>query len=239
MIHCTIADNQAVGGPYNPTFGSPAGLGFGGGLHQSAGSIRLLNSVLARNYGTTNETPSNTVVTVSDGAGTILSQGHNLIGVTGSLTGFVASDRLNVVPLLGPLQDNGGPVYTHALLAGSPAIDAGTNAGFAFDARGQPRTIDNPVVPNPAGGDGTDTGALEVNHVLTGTEVRRAGSDMLARFTSVSDKAYGVQYRPEVGGGAWRNLPGTVAGTGGIATYTNTNAATLPRRFYRAFERTN
>jgi hypothetical protein len=27
--------------------------------------------------------------------------------------------------MLGPLQDNGGPTFTHALLSGSPAIDAG------------------------------------------------------------------------------------------------------------------
>ena len=35
--------------------------------------------------------------------------------------GRPAGDR----PLLGPLQDNGGPTLTHALLEGSPAIDAG------------------------------------------------------------------------------------------------------------------
>jgi hypothetical protein len=29
-------------------------------------------------------------------------------------------------PLIGPLADNGGPTHTHALLAGSPALDAGT-----------------------------------------------------------------------------------------------------------------
>jgi hypothetical protein len=123
------------------------------------------------------------------------------------------------------------------LLAGSPAIDAGTNSGFAFDARGQPRTIDNPAVTNAFGGDGTDIGAFEVNHILTGTETRRAGDDILVRFTTVSDKTYGVEYRPEVGEGPWTELPGAIAGTGGIVTYTDVNAATLPRRFYRIFER--
>jgi hypothetical protein len=38
---------------------------------------------------------------------------HNLIGVD---------------PLLGPLANNGGPTLTHALLPGSPAIDAGDPA---------------------------------------------------------------------------------------------------------------
>jgi uncharacterized repeat protein (TIGR01451 family)/CSLREA domain-containing protein len=51
-------------------------------------------------------------------------------------------------PLLGPLQDNGGPTPTEALLPGSPAIDAGDPAGctddaghsLATDQRGAPRT---------------------------------------------------------------------------------------------------
>jgi hypothetical protein len=34
-------------------------------------------------------------------------------------------DLINTDPLLGPLQNNGGPTSTHALLPGSPAIDAG------------------------------------------------------------------------------------------------------------------
>ena len=51
---------------------------------------------------------------------------------------------------VGLLADNGGPTWTHALLAGSPAIDAGNPAGCtdAFsnllltDQRGEPRTLD-------------------------------------------------------------------------------------------------
>ena len=39
--------------------------------------------------------------------------------------------------MLGPLQDNGGPTQTHALLEGSPAIDSGSNIdGLASDQRG-------------------------------------------------------------------------------------------------------
>ena len=34
-------------------------------------------------------------------------------------------DQVNTDPVLGPLQDNGGPTFTHALLPGSPAIDTG------------------------------------------------------------------------------------------------------------------
>jgi hypothetical protein len=48
-----------------------------------------------------------------------------------------ANNLLGLDPRLGPLQLNGGPTKTHALLAGSPAIDHGANpAGLAFDQRG-------------------------------------------------------------------------------------------------------
>ena len=52
----------------------------------------------------------------------------------------VATDKIGVQPLLGPLADNGGPTQTHALLAGSPAIDAGDDtAAPATDQRGVAR----------------------------------------------------------------------------------------------------
>jgi len=37
-------------------------------------------------------------------------------------------DQTNTDPVLGPLQDNGGPTLTHALLPGSPAVNAGDPA---------------------------------------------------------------------------------------------------------------
>jgi hypothetical protein len=44
---------------------------------------------------------------------------------------------------LGPLHDNGGPTFTHALLFGSPAIDAGDNSACpATDQRGFVRPMD-------------------------------------------------------------------------------------------------
>jgi hypothetical protein len=73
---------------------------------------------------------------------------HNLIGVVTGLTGISNGVDGNMIgtadapidPMLGPLQDNGGPTWTMAPLPGSPAIDAGDNslipAGVAFDQRG-------------------------------------------------------------------------------------------------------
>src|SRR5207245_2663498 len=64
---------------------------------------------------------------------------------------------------LGPLQDNGGPTFTHALLRCSPAIDKGANfTPSAADQRGFPRPVDDPNIANAAGGDGSDVGAFEV-----------------------------------------------------------------------------
>ena len=49
-------------------------------------------------------------------------------------------DLINTSSLLGVLQDNGGPVTTEALLAGSPAVNSGSSSGCpGTDARGVAR----------------------------------------------------------------------------------------------------
>ena len=87
------------------------------------------------------------------------SSGFNLIG-TGGAGGLVNGTLGNLVgvanPRLGVLANNGGPTATIALLAGSPAINAGSNAlavdpstglPLAFDQRGPgfPRIVNNTV----------------------------------------------------------------------------------------------
>jgi hypothetical protein len=77
--------------------------------------------------------------TISNNGGTITSLGYNIASDNGGdvLTG--PGDQINTNPMLGPLQDNGGPTFTHALLPGSAAINAGdpsfTPPPF-FDQRG-------------------------------------------------------------------------------------------------------
>jgi len=76
---------------------------------------------------------------IANNGGTVTSLGYNLSSDSagGFLTG--PGDQINTDPLLGPLQDNGGPTFTHQLLPGSPAIDSGdpnfTPPPF-FDQRG-------------------------------------------------------------------------------------------------------
>jgi hypothetical protein len=57
--------------------------------------------------------------------GQVTSNGYNLSSDDGG--GYLngPGDQINTDPLLGPLQDNGGPTFTRELLPGSPAINAG------------------------------------------------------------------------------------------------------------------
>jgi hypothetical protein len=72
-----------------------------------------------------------------------------LIGNSSAGSGFVASDLLDLSPLLSPLQNNGGPTVTMALLPGSPAIAAGSVAlippGVTTDQRGSARIVSGAV----------------------------------------------------------------------------------------------
>jgi predicted outer membrane repeat protein len=101
-------------------------------------------------------------------SGRVSSYGYNLS--SDDAGGFFAStgDLVNTEPMLGSLQDNGGPTFTHAPLCGSPAIDQGkTFSDSATDQRGGARTVDDPVLPNAAGGDATDIGACEIQDICT------------------------------------------------------------------------
>jgi hypothetical protein len=92
---------------------------------------------------------------------------YSLLGVDTAVT-IISGTGVNLIgtaaapidPLLGPLADHGGPTMTHALLPGSPAIDAGdpvTEAGVGevplYDQREAP-------FPRVAGGR-IDMGAFE------------------------------------------------------------------------------
>jgi hypothetical protein len=83
-----------------------------------------------------------------------------------SVPGYTCANIISADPRLGPLQNNGGPTQTYALLPGSSAIDQGWNFGLTTDQRRLPRPVDDPSIPNVSGGNGTDIGAFEVQTVL-------------------------------------------------------------------------
>lgn len=102
------------------------GIGDGGGIFHTATTLNFRNTLLAGNLDSAGQAP--------DCVGTpnsLMSQGHNLVGnnngcaiITG--TGdLIGTNAAPIDPVLGNLQNNGGQTDTHALLIGSPAIDAG------------------------------------------------------------------------------------------------------------------
>ena len=143
IINSTISGNNAHGSTFK-------GGGEGGGIY-NGGSADIGNSTLNGNqadvhggsiYGGTFDI-GNSILNGGNpeniyGA-TVTSHGYNVCSDDGG--GFLngPGDQINSNPLLGPLQNNGGPTFTHALLMGSPAIDAG-NPNFTpppyYDQRG-------------------------------------------------------------------------------------------------------
>jgi hypothetical protein len=110
IVNCTVANNTAT---------DPGS--FGGGFYNTAFAI-FANTIVANNSAGTGNNGYTDNVT--------LSLGYNLDSENSC--GFdQPTDLINTNPLLGPLQDNGGLTFTHALLHGSPAIDSG-ECLFAF-----------------------------------------------------------------------------------------------------------
>jgi hypothetical protein len=168
--------------------GNSAGFD-GGGIHnaaiQSSATLTLNNSTVSDNsavygggisngtaIGSATLTIGNTILktggsgeNIFNVGGTVTSDGYNLSNDDGGGFLIAIGDQINTDPLLGPLQDNGGPTFTHALLTGSPAIDAGDpnfnpnsfNPPMVYDQRG---TGFNRVVNGRV-----DIGAFEVQAV--------------------------------------------------------------------------
>ena len=169
LVNCTFANNSApsdaaIGSFGNLTLRSSTIAGNsatndGGGIGRRGGSFTVVNTIVALNTA-----PSAPDVLSTNGAFT--SGGYNLIGVEGAAGFSQTSDRsgtpgATLDPRLGPLRNNGGPTPTRALLAGSPAIDAGLS-DQGSDQRKLPRPVDLPDVPNASGGNGSDIGSYEV-----------------------------------------------------------------------------
>ncbi len=173
----TFIDNEATsgyggafnndGGPNtvtNSTFNGNFAATAGGAIYDNPGSILAINNstiaASASGYGLDNSgttTLTNTILSGNmpdncTGPAVPTSGGHNLDSLHScNLSG--AGDISGVNPLLGPLANNGGPTQTMSLLAGSPAIDHGSNTTCApKDQRG---------VIRPQGGI-CDIGAYEV-----------------------------------------------------------------------------
>jgi CSLREA domain-containing protein len=149
----TIANNRADA--------ESNGSGIGGGVYnwsELGATFNFQNTIIANNQVGSN--PNN----IRDCAGTLTSQGYNLIRITPAGECNVApvtGDVFSSDPLLGPLQNNGGPTQTHALLTGSPAIDAGNSLGCRDNLGGLLAT-DQRGFLRPADGDGNGTARCDI-----------------------------------------------------------------------------
>jgi hypothetical protein len=121
----------------------------GGISNESDSKLRIRNTIVA----------GNTAAGFPDVSGLLESLGYNLIGIGDGGSGYVDTDLVGtsanpIDPLLGSLQDNGGPTPTMALLPGSPAINAGGLTDSEWDQRGSsyPRLVNG----------ATDIGAYQV-----------------------------------------------------------------------------
>ena len=95
-----------------------------------------------------------------------VADGLSIVGNVGNLAGTVANP---LDPMLGPLADNGGPTQTHALLPGSPAIDAGRSPQ-AIDQSGRPLVKDQRGFSRLVDGDNDGTATADIGaYELGGT----------------------------------------------------------------------
>jgi hypothetical protein len=180
VINSTLSGNHSTGsggglyaasgdlGLYNVTVSQNiansdnSGGGDGGGVARAGGSFTFLNSIIAHNFVIITMQPF-PLIDNDDCAGAIVSQGFNLLYFANPNHCTVSGSYGPGDPLLGPLQDNGGPTPTHALLPGSPAIDGGNPGGctdnvgaqIATDQRGRPRAAP------------CDIGAFEFSYLLS------------------------------------------------------------------------
>ena len=147
VVSATVTDNSALRG--------------GGLFNASGGALTAAGTIVAANTASGSDPDLN---------GDFTSSGYNLIGDAGVRPDWSTAPTATrsgaagspIDPMLGPLGGNGGPTSTHALLIGSPAIDAGLSGGLLVDQRGLVRTYDDAAVANAAGGNGTDIGAVEL-----------------------------------------------------------------------------
>jgi len=109
----------------------------GGGINmQNDGTVRIINSIVSANLSQDSVTPNNIQGTLHP------ESSYNLVGTNGN--GGLLAFRGNILdiddPLLGPLQNNGGPTATHVPNEQSLAIDAGNPSqwyeSMQFDQRG-------------------------------------------------------------------------------------------------------
>ncbi|MCM1985259.1 choice-of-anchor Q domain-containing protein, partial [Lyngbya confervoides] len=157
IVHSTITNNQS----------GDQGGGISAEIFDDETVLSIQNSIISGNTAI-NGNPEFRLDRPSGLPVPSVSKGFNLVGQNGNAGGFptIATDLIlssTTNSVLDPvLRNNGGPTLTHQLVAGSPAIDAGSNA-LAVDAQGNPLTRDQRGAQRNGlnGGTIVDIGAVE------------------------------------------------------------------------------
>ena len=226
--------NSAVLEITNSTISSnTANSGDGGGIFNDISELTILNSTFTGNRATnggginnwnnasTQLNIRNTIVAANSATNgqpdvyhgssdTFISNGNNLIGNTAdtnAAVGWQISDILNQTPLLGLLGNYGGATQTHALLSGSPAINAGNNCVLTVNGCGD----NNPALPTDQRGaarNGTiDIGAYEyaaptaTNVSVNGRVTNSSGRGLFNETVVLTVADGSLQYARTNGGG--------------------------------------
>jgi hypothetical protein len=178
VINSTIADNHGDGLDnmdkayvINSTLADNQGEGIVNYFIDDGAVVKLNNTIVAGNA-------SGDLKNLDAGLGIGISGSNDLIGDGSDLSSL--TDSLHGDPLLAPLGDYGGLTQTMALLPGSPAIDAGSNA-LAVDANGKPLTTDQRGQPRISG-NAVDIGAFE-SQGFTITATNGSNQSMLVNGT--------------------------------------------------------
>lgn len=167
-LYLNKASTNGASGIFNSTIAFNTCGTSGGGINVADSStgrdqVRLRSTIIAGNTG--RNRGADDLSSERD----VISEGYNLVQrpwharIDRPPGGWQPTDLpVGTNPLLQPLRDNGGTTPTHRLGANSPAIDKGNAFGLGADQRGFVRPFDNPAIPNPTGGDGSDIGAVEI-----------------------------------------------------------------------------
>lgn len=157
FINDTIAFNTAATTHYltDPRI-FPAGVFAGGAMTNTIVAHNTLTGAVESDFGS---------------GGIPISGVDNLIMATAA-DSTAPMGTLTADPMLGTLANNGGPTMTHALLSGSPAIDAGCGTTQQTDQRGS----GFPRIWGPT----TDIGSFEFGDPASGDIIFKASFDALA-----------------------------------------------------------
>jgi Right handed beta helix region len=162
----------------NSTISGNTATDRGGGVANSGSDLTLIRTLVSGNTAPVGPEISTDRAVVADS--------HNLFGVDGDagVVGF-SPGPTDVVPpagvllpdILDPtLAPNGGPTQTHALVPGSPAIDAG--GPVCLDADGNPLLTDQRGQPRPVDGDGDGTAACDIGAFELQPQARTVALDI-------------------------------------------------------------